>query len=239
MSTFIFMHVGADLDTPQMMVDSIRLTNESPFIIQCSDLNTKKVAGVNEVFRLPVDISKLMTARLELFQGLKLSEPAIYLDTDMLIVRSIPVENIIGERRLAVCRRVFDRQTPFNQEMRGQVFDEYASLPLGAVFPFLACTTITKDSSFWFMCNRVLDFLDPKYKTWYGDQEAIKHVVHQHGPHDIGFLPEDVFACLPEYTGSVRSEHRILHFKGHHRKPSMIKAFGAMRDAWSSIRVNN
>jgi hypothetical protein len=233
------MHVGADLDTPQMMVDSIRLTNESPFIIQCSDLNTKKVAGVNEVFRLPVDISKLMTARLELFQGLKLSEPAIYLDTDMLIVRSIPVENIIGERRLAVCRRVFDRQTPFNQEMRGQVFDEYASLPLGAVFPFLACTTITKDSSFWFMCNRVLDFLDPKYKTWYGDQEAIKHVVHQHGPHDIGFLPEDVFACLPEYTGSVRSEHRILHFKGHHRKPSMIKAFGAMRDAWSSIRVNN
>lgn len=233
------MHVGAELDTPQMMVDSIRLTNKSPFIIQCSDLNTKKVNGVNEVFRLPVDTSKLMTARLELFQGLKLSEPAIYLDTDMLVIRSIPVEDIVGDRRFAVCRRVFDRQTPFNQEMRGQVFDEYARLPLGAVFPFLACTTITKDSSFWFMCNRVLDYLDPKYKTWYGDQEAIKHVVHQHRPDEFEFLPEDIFACLPEYTGSIRSKHSILHFKGHHRKPSMIKVFISMSEARSSIRISN
>ena len=63
---FIFLHVGLDI-RPYFLVKSIRKFFKEATIIQCTDLVTQKVDGVDEVIRHDGDTSNLMTFRLEVF----------------------------------------------------------------------------------------------------------------------------------------------------------------------------
>ena len=99
MSIFVFFHVGSDIQQPSMLAHSIRISNPEAIIIQCTDLNTASVPGVNEVHRTKCDSSKLMISRLEGFAKLNLKEPAIYLDTDMLVIKRINPNEIIKNRK--------------------------------------------------------------------------------------------------------------------------------------------
>ena len=88
---FVFLHVGEDT-RPNLLVKSIRKYFEKSYIYQCTDLASKEVDGVDKVFRYDGDVKNIMRFRLEAFSSLNLEEKAIYLDTDMLVIKKFDVD---------------------------------------------------------------------------------------------------------------------------------------------------
>jgi hypothetical protein len=224
MNTFVFFHVGQDLRQPTMLVHSIRLTNPSAHIIQCTDLETPIVPRTTEVHRAPCDQGRLMMARLDGFSRLKLTTPAIFLDTDMLVVKQIDPANLLANKKAILCKRSFNLNGSFIGMQRGLDFSEYEGKSLGEVYPYVACATVAGSGDFWKELVDILWRLDEKFQIWYGDQEALKYWARTQKAHDVGVLQECDYGCLPEEVNFV-SRAKILHFKGPTRKTLMSKFY--------------
>ncbi len=223
--TFVFFHAGADSEVPSMLVDSIRRSNVTATVIQCSDLTSPVVSGVTRVERFDGNPANLMTYRLSAFSRLALNTPAIYLDTDMLVQRTVDPAVLLGDRDVLLCRRDFDRDLFHSGSQRGVHFPEHRGKPLGEVYPYLACATITRDSSFWSELLLVIGSLDERFHRWYGDQEAMRRWVETSDLLNVGFLPETDFACLPDRSHDLSKAAHILHFKGGQRKALMKRDY--------------
>lgn len=219
---FVFLHVGSDVDFPALLVKSLRALHGDAEIIQCSDRDTAAVAGVDGVKRLAGAATDLMTFRLASFAALDRREPALYLDTDMLCVQPLDPAALLGTCEVAVCSREFNRADVINTRFKGLDLGEYRGKTFGEVYPYVACTTVSAGGSFWADCLANLSALHPKFHYWYGDQEAIRNVVHA-GAYKVALLPESVFGCLPERAGGVSPPPRLLHFKGPGRKSMMVE----------------
>jgi hypothetical protein len=221
---FVFMHIGQETTYAEMLVRSINLSNKDARIIQCSDDKTQTIPGVHTHYRGVVDKTRLMTARLQLFAELKLSEPAIYLDTDMLIIDEIKPVELCEQQDAVLCRRSFANESIFNTSQRGIQFKEYEGLTIDKVYPYVACSTVTRSGEFWETSLKILESIDTKYKIWYGDQEALKRIPIHRPDYKIAEFPESEYGCLPEYAHLQSRKPKILHFKGR-RKSIMSDAF--------------
>jgi tetratricopeptide (TPR) repeat protein len=219
---FVFLQVGEDPQT-EMMVNSINLSNPNSRIIQCSDLQTNKINGVTEVFRLDSDVTNLMTFRLEVFAKLNLSQPAIYLDSDMLVLDKIVADKFLKEADLVLCKRSFYRYGEFDVNFKNMNLLQYSNKEIFEVYPILACFTITKSYEFWLTCFHNLLELDKKFHFWYGDQEVIRNIAIT-GKFKIHYVPESQVACLPEFF-QKESPPLCLHFKGPDRKNLMMSFY--------------
>jgi hypothetical protein len=217
--TFVFFHVGDDITIPSMLAKSIRWSNPDSVIVFCTDKKTPNIAGVSRRVEIDGDRSKLMTYRLEAFAKCGVAGAAIYLDTDMLVLRQIHPRAILGNQKIAMCQRNFSRDAGFNGNFRNLDFREYHGRPLGEVYPYVACCTITKTPAIWADLEAILRTLNPKFHLWYGDQEALR-IYAERQPQSIVPLPERIYGCLPEANEHV-STAAILHFKGPARKPFM------------------
>lgn len=223
---FVFFHVGDDVSTPTMLVDSIRWSNPDATIIFCTDRVTPQVPGITSRVEIDGDRSLLMTYRLKAFARCQAQGPSIYLDTDMLVIRPLDPFRMLGEGQIALCHRSFNISSAFNGNFRGLDFLEYDQKPLGVVYPYVACCTVTRDPQIWQVLLDLLLQLDPKFHLWYGDQEAMKRYAAEHQDL-ITRLPESVYGCLPEARDHIASA-AILHFKGA-RKPAMAHAHAQLR----------
>ena len=85
---FVFFHVG-EINEPSLLVKSIRKFNNNAKIYFLTDKITENIIEVDETHRFDGDKSNLMTFRLKCFAELKLEEPAIYVDSDVLFVKKI------------------------------------------------------------------------------------------------------------------------------------------------------
>ena len=217
MTTFVFLHVGDD-PVAELLVQSINRTNPDARLIQCTDPLNGQVTGTTDIYRHDGDTSNLMTFRLEAFSSLGLQEPAIYLDTDMLVLTELNSEDILAGTDVACCERSFGRDSIINASFRGMDLSEYKDKTLGEVYPILAAFTVTRTFDFWAACSKRLLELDDKFHFWYGDQEAMRDVVRLN-KFDLRLIPESVFACLPEF--SLSTSPKLLHFKGAQRKKLM------------------
>ncbi len=213
---FVFLHVGDD-PLVTLFIHSIRRHIPDACIIQCSDPDTPKLEGVDKYASIEGNAQQLMTFRLRAFTSLALQTPAMYLDTDMLIVRPITPHNILGKDDVAVCGRKFHRDASLNTSIRGIDLQEYQGKTLGEIYPYVACATITRDYTFWQETERTLLGMDPKFHLWYGDQEAIREVVKAK-TFKTKTIAESMYGCLPEYFQKVPEAPRILHFKGSRKK---------------------
>ena len=220
---FVFLHVGEDT-RPNLLVKSIRKYFENPYIYQCTDLATKEVDGVDKVFRYDGDTKNLMTFRLEVFSSLNIEEKAIYLDTDMLVINKFDID--INHCDAILCKRSFGLDKLFNASFRGMDLSEYKNMTLGDVYPFLACFTVTKSSTFWKEAFNILKSLDKKFHYWYGDQEALK-IIKAKNIFNIDTVQESIFACLPEEVDKFNLPN-IIHFKGAARKNFMLDVSAQM-----------
>jgi len=223
---FVFLQVGNDPNV-ELMVDSIKLSNPFSKIIQCSDLDTNKINGVSEVFRISSDTNNLMTFRLEAFAKLNINEPAIYLDSDMLVLKKINITDLLNGSEIALCQRSFGLNEVFNSSYGGMDLSEYFNMKIIDVYPILACFTITKSNLFWIKCFENLLQIDKKFHKWYGDQEAIKNILELK-IFKYNLLKESQVACLPEYFQS-NDLPLCLHFKGAKRKTLMNKAYSVLK----------
>ncbi len=205
-----------------MLVQSIRKSNVSAEIIQCSDFSAPAIEGVSRLERFEGRPDRLMTFRLDAFAKLGLESPAIYLDTDMLVQRPLDPARLLAGREVLLCRRDFDTASLHSGSQRGVEFPEHRGRPLGEVYPYLACATITRDARFWSELVGIIESLDERFHRWYGDQEAMRLWSEKiHSETSIGLLPEMEFGCLPERSAELNSRASILHFKGAKRKPLM------------------
>ena len=143
MSTFVFFHVGPDLTMPTAMVASIRHHNPGAEIIQVTDNVTPTVSGVTWAHPTSGDPEFLMLWRTQAFAALQLAQPALYMDTDMLVRRPVHPEMLLGDAVIAVTRRTFMREAIFNVHQRGQDYSEHANKTLDQVYPYIGCGTIT------------------------------------------------------------------------------------------------
>lgn len=221
---FVFLHVGED-SRPYFLVKSIRKFFPKATIFQCTDLSTKEIEGVDHVFRHLGDINNLMTFRLEAFSLLNLQEQAIYLDTDMLVLKYFDLE-IYKSYDAVLCKRSFDLDLIFNSSFRGMNLTEYKDKTINNVYPYLACFTLTSSSDFWKKASDILQSLDNKFHYWYGDQEAIKQIASK-DVFNIATVEESLFACLPEKI-EKNFIPNLIHFKGPSRKSLMIDVANQM-----------
>ena len=233
--TFVFFHVGVDISVPTMLVNSIRWANPGAKIVFCTDRGTPAIPDVDVRVEVSGDSSLMMTYRLAAFAACGVDGPAMYLDTDMLMVRSVDPAALLGDaKKVAFCRRSFNTTAGFNGKFRNLDFSEYDQKPLGEVYPFLACCTVTRDTTVWQTMLEILLGLDSKFQSWYGDQEAMRLYVERSeddssklGVSEVAFFPESVFGCLPEQSAYLANA-AILHFKGH-RKSAMAAAYAQIR----------
>lgn len=216
MSTFVFFHVGADISMPQKMVNSLRLHNPHAEIIQVTDHHTPTLDGVTWVAPTEGDMRFLMEWRTRGFSELGLADPAMYLDTDMIVHRPIFPEELLGDAHIAVCRRSFNRDALFNVRQRGQDYTEHAGKTLDQAYPYVGCCTVTASSAAWEELSALYDALPDKYKVWYGDQEVLRDYVDSMPSTWVEYLPEHEFACLPEFADKY-PKHAITHYKGNRK----------------------
>ena len=214
--TFVFFRTGTEEQIwhTRIFVKSLRETNPDARIIMCTDSKTPVIDGT-ERFELDSDSTDFMEYRLRIYAALGLDYPAMYLDDDMVVYSEIFPDALLGDQEALFCERSFNRDAEFNPDIKGLHFSEHKGKTLYEVFPYLACATVTKDHTVWGELLGILDHIDPKYRKWYGDQEAMKiwSKMNKHG-----VLSEDRYACLPEHLGN--KDPKIIHYKGN-RKDKM------------------
>jgi hypothetical protein len=223
MSRFAFFHVGQDVTFPTKMVASLKAVMPEATVIMCTDYDTPQVEGVDEYGHSEVDKDQLMYCRMRAFANLRLTQPTMYIDTDMLFVLPVDPTAILGEREIIFCRRDFDRDAGFNGAQRNGMFKQWHGIPLGTLFPYLGCATITKDYHPWLAMSLLMSMMDKERRSWYGDQEALKVYSYMLRTELVGEFSEAEYACLPD----KRREDdvpRILHYKGPARKEAFLNA---------------
>lgn len=208
---FVFFHVGDDLSLPTGLVRSILAHNPGAEIVQVTDRETPTVPGVTWSHATEVDRQYLMLCRVGAWADLGLDEPALYLDTDMIVNRPIDVTRALGEGSVAMCRRSFNRDAIFNTRQRGLEFPEYEGRTLDDLYPYVGCCTITQDAGVWADLLELYYALPSKFWKWYGDQEVLREYARNHPVVD---LPESLWAGLPEAGGHPL----ITHYKGQRKK---------------------
>lgn len=216
MTAIVFLHSGPNVEQPTLMVRSFRKHNPGARLIQVSDPHSPAIAGVDEVARYAVTDRNVMLFRMRCFAATPVDEPTWFLDTDMLCVR--PLELVVPDTGVAVCKREFGLDTVFNPRFGGMDLGEYAGRTLGSIYPYVGCATFVHRSDFWRDCLQDMEALDPKFHNWYGDQESLRNVVGS-GRHRVEMLPESLYACLPEHADRAAAPF-IFHYKGQ-RKAQM------------------
>ena len=213
MSTFVFFHVGNDLTMPTAMVASIVKHNPGAEIIQVTDHHTPTVPGVTWTHPTTGDLAQLMLWRTTAFAALQLQQPALYMDTDMIVRKPILPAMLLQEAAIAVCRRSFQKDAIFNIAQRGFEYTEHANKTLDQVYPYIGCATITANAKPWMDLAERYQALPEKYKAWYGDQEVLRDYVNGMPSFCVAHLPEHQYACLPEHLDTYKNP-AIVHYKG-------------------------
>jgi hypothetical protein len=214
---FAFFHVGDDISQPQKMVKSLLRHNPDAFITMYTDKDTPDVMGITRRVESEVEREELCYHRVKAYAETYASgiSPVMYLDTDMIVQGEIVVKDLLPRHNeVAFLRRDFQRDGVFNVEQRGLRFDEYKGKTLDEVYPYVGCTVVAEGVHVWKELLAIYDALDPKFRKWYGDQEALRIYAKKY-PERVSEMRESVYGCLPEHkTGDAK----ILHFKGPDRK---------------------
>lgn len=214
---FAFFHVGEDISQPQKMVKSLLRHNPDAFITMYTDCYTPDVMGITRRVESEVNREELCYHRVKAYAETYVSSilPTMYLDTDMLVQDKIVVKDLLEQHKnVTFLRREFQRDAIFNVDQRGINFSEYEGKTIDEVYPYVGCTIVAKNPQVWKDLLAIYDALDPKFRRWYGDQEALRIYAEKY-PERVSEMHESVYGCLPEHK---TNDAKILHFKGEARK---------------------
>jgi hypothetical protein len=223
-----FLHVGSDATQPMILCRSLKANNPEIRIIQCSDQATSPVDGVSEVARFDGDTERLMLFRTSAYARLTISEPTLFLDTDMICLEPLDPSGALLDGMAAVCLREYGRDMLLYPDAMGVDLSEYQGRTLGDVYPYIGCAIVCRSNDFWYECLQEMGRLPPKFQRWFGDQEALRNVVDARLD-SVRWLPESIYACLADVETDRTKRPKICHFKGPARKQMMLdfaKAIG-------------
>ena len=161
-------------------------------VIQLADDVAPRIAGVDHLFRAPIDMKKQELWRYERLQ--EVTPPFVSLDTDLLVVKDISdgfdpdYDAVLTERPAS--------GTPFNS---------------GVFF--------VHSPKFIPECVRRIKEMRPGDQNWGGGQSAMRDIRHD-GQMKIKSLPCSEWNDSKHVKVGTYSGARVLHFKGG-RKPHM------------------
>lgn len=217
---FVFLHLNKNTEknllTHNTFIKSIYTFYPNAEIIQVSDNKTKKINGVSRVFRFDGDENKIMEFRINSNFELGLKEPAIYLDSDMIITNKFDIKKMLNLEKNVLLKRSFDLNLKLNINIKNLVFQEYRAYSINQAFPILACFLKANSYSFWKDMIKHLSSLEKKFLYWYGDQEILKRMYLQNKK-NFSLVEEKFFACPPQFIEKKKFPF-LIHFKGLQNK---------------------
>jgi hypothetical protein len=201
-----FLHVGEDPRLPAVMTASAKRFGYE--VLQMTDQRTPAISGADAVIRLPWDGERLMTYRLQHLAAL--AEPALIVDTDVVIMRDVCH---VWERAfdVALTRRV------------GPALDPNG-VDLAEVMPYNTGVMFSRCQAFWWRCHALCRDFPEEVQRWYGDQYAVRFAAPEF---DVLELAVDPYNYSPDSPVEDVSQRYVVHYKGA-RKEWML-ALGAPR----------
>lgn len=194
-----FLLVG-EQDYAATMVRALKDVHRCP-VIQMTDLKTPKVAGVDEVVRIPFRVP-LMLYRFKHLMAYPHDEMLI-VDTD--VIAKHPVDDVWAH--------------PFavglTHREPGELYEGDGG-DLSSAMPFNTGVMFSRSREFWTDCYQWLTHQDAAKQRWYGDQLAVAAMVER-GTYDVLGLPCSVFNWAPS-SALDTSNARFFHYKGAIRK---------------------
>lgn len=179
-------------------------------VVQFTDMTTPAIKGVSEVRRKPSEPMALLRMRHQAgVQG-----DWLFVDTDVMIQR--PVTNVFKEYAFDVA--VTTRNWAHLKQAVG--FTERMPFNTGVMF--------SRSPSFFADAYTRLRQMSPELQQWMGDQEIICDMVQDDAcRYQVTHLKGSVYNYPPVVPGSQKGEPienaRIVHYKGPHRKPLLMK----------------
>ena len=234
MSNFIFFYVdtttaylseihrGIERENIDLFIKSIRKYHIGSTIIHCTDISTETFKDVDIVHREKFDLNHLMVGKIKCFSSFPIDKSSIYLDPDMLVMKTIPIKLFEEKAEVFLLKRSFDLSDIMPTTFRELEYPDHKNKPLENVYPFIGCFVVLKNQNFWIDCLKYYERLDENYKNWFGDQEIFKKLVEENN-YKFAFLDEKSFACPPQHL-SGKDRPFIVHFKGKYNK-ELIKDY--------------
>ena len=119
-----------------------------------------------------------MTFRLRSFAGLPISEPTLFLDTDMVCVDRIDAVSELSEYDVSVCVREFNKDMLFDPRAMDIDLREYEGRTLDESIRIFACAVIAKNPEFWSLSlNNLIVAAGQISSIVFGEQEAMRNVL--------------------------------------------------------------
>jgi hypothetical protein len=227
--SFHVFHIGGKDPVVREHLNSLRRHYPSSRIIYLTDSisELQDTDVIDSISRFDSGTSSIMYTRIAAYSAEPVSGPTFFLDTDILVNKTMPstlLSALAGS--IAVCKRQYNCDAPFNPAFRGIDFSRYSGMSLGSVFPYLACCTYSETTEVWQRCLRIMEDLDDCFYKWYGDQECLKILLRQLASNSTHYkeLPESLFAALPTHASA--SNAYFIHYKGEHKATlrSMIES---------------
>lgn len=231
MLSFYFFHIGQDIFLPKMLVCSIKISNPLSKIYQITDNDSPEVEKIDGCIRFNGNKENIMKFRMETYASLdvKKNENAIFLDTDMLVVKKINEKSLFKQNDIVFCKRQFDYDSLVNIDYNNLNMLEFQNMKMGEAWPYLGCFLAIRNKNSISIMNEMYNILDEKYKRWYGDQIVLKKFASRF-PKKITFVEENEYACVPgalfaNKNKPISKNVHILHFKGKKYKNIMVKSY--------------
>tara|TARA_X000000950_G_scaffold243081_1_gene297897 strand:- start:55 stop:771 length:717 start_codon:yes stop_codon:yes gene_type:complete len=215
-------HRGIERENIDLFIKSIKKYHNESSIIHCTNMSTETFKDVDIVHREEFDLDHLMVGKVKCFSSLPVNKLSVYLDPDMLLMKTIPIKLFEEKADVFLLKRSFDLSNIMPTTFRKLEFPNHKNKSLENVYPFIACFVILKNQNFWLECLKYFEKLDENYKNWFGDQEIFKKLVEEN-KYNFAFLEERNFACPPQHL-SGKDRPFIVHFKGKYNK-ELIKNY--------------
>jgi hypothetical protein len=191
-----FLLVG-DCPYAARMVACLKGVNDCP-VVQMSDLHTPKVAGVDEVIRLPFRIP-LMPYRLKHLANFPHTE-LLVIDTD--VIAKAPIGNVWAK--------------PFDVALTVRDYPLHNGVGAELDMPFNTGVMFSRSQAFWQESYEWLMTQSAERQRWYGDQLAVAEVAKR-GTYNVLSLSCDEYNWSPN-SRSDTSNAKFWHYKGAVRK---------------------
>ena len=202
-----FLHVGADIRLPTLMVRSVKRSMPSAHVVQMTDDASPIVPGVDWSLHKPYDGERLMTYRLEHLADAP-PGPMVVLDTDVIVQRDL---SPLFLEKWDVCLT----------ERTGPILDK-SGTDVAKLYPYNTGVMLSRSSSFWSDCYEWCKRASDELQRWYGDQAA---VVAMAGKYETSTLPCDPFNYSPGRPNEDLKDKVVVHFKG--RRKEWMPAYAA------------
>lgn len=228
LNNIAFFWIGQDVTIPTLLCRSIRNVFGPRFnVYQLSDHLTPKVEGVTHFKKMKLS-PHIMVARLEAYAALDVTEPTLFLDADMLVLRPFDLPQL-AENEVGVTIRGA-RDTLHFSEQYLERYPEFANKDTAQVMPYIFSFVYVHSQLLFLRQLIALRKLPKRYHRWFGDQITLKNEIDSSTRFTARYFDITLYnrtvRSRGEFEEVIASPQPVFlaHFKGPESKSVMFEA---------------